>query len=361
VASLQQGVRSVGSAVRSFLTTNRMVYAAKVAVAAALAWLLVVPWGGVADQYPYYAPLGAVSSISGTVASSLRTTLSNVVAIALGAVPAVLALLLPGPEVVGLAVVVLVGAWIAGSQRLGPSTSWIPISGLFILVIGRDDPWTFAGAYLGLVAVGAMVGLLVDTVWPALPLRSAQRTMDQLREILVEQLEDLADGLEADPLPTAQEWAERERPVETHAGEMQRVVEQVREAQRVNWRATRWRETTERQYRQARALERLSFFTEDVYHLVARTEQADLDLEDVALGPELRPAAARALRSTARLLAELTDDACETGTWTEARDAVEELGREIRRRRSQADGEFFAAGSLVRALRRTLDSVRPPS
>ncbi|WP_110182528.1 FUSC family protein [Nocardioides solisilvae] len=346
-------------ALRELLTADRTVHAVKVAVAAALAWLLVVPWGGVADEYPYYAPLGAVASITGTFSGSLRTTLSNVGAIALGAVPAVLALLLPGPEVAALAVVVLVGAWLAGSDRLGPSTSWIPISGLFILVIGHDDPWTFAGAYLGLVALGALVGLLVDTMWPALPLAGAQRSLDRLRGMLVDQLVDLADGLEADPLPSAADWAERGWPVQRHSHEMQRVLEQVREARQVNWRASRWQETAGRQDRHARALEQLAFLTEDVYRLLARTEQSDLAHDQVALGPGLRPVAARALRATARLLADLTDDAASPDGWRTARDAVEELATEVRRIRSGSDAEFFAAGSLVTALRRTLDSVRP--
>jgi hypothetical protein len=41
-------------------------------VAAAVAWLVVLPFVGVADDYAYYAPLGAVIAVSATVARSWR-------------------------------------------------------------------------------------------------------------------------------------------------------------------------------------------------------------------------------------------------------------------------------------------------
>ena len=36
----------------------------KAALAAALSWLAVLPLWGVADEYPYYAPLGAVIAVT---------------------------------------------------------------------------------------------------------------------------------------------------------------------------------------------------------------------------------------------------------------------------------------------------------
>lgn len=344
----------------TFFTDRRMVQAVKVAVAAGAAWLIVLPWGGVADTYPYYAPLGAVTAVAGTVAGSARATLSSVGAIALGAVPAVLALALPVPEVFALVVVVLVGSWLSDSDRLGPMASWVPISGLFILIIGEDDPAAYVTAYVGLVAVGALVGLAVDLLWPALPLNATQSTLDSLRDTLAAQLEDLADGLCAEPLPTAEEWQERERAIDSRAGEMHRMVSVAREARRVNWRARRWRERAERQYRQARALTELSFRVEEAYDLVARGERAELAEDDeVALGPELRPAAVRALRATAEVLAAVEDESVDLRCWEAGQEATEAFAHEIRMRQYRTDAEFFAAGSLVTTLRRALNGVEP--
>lgn len=348
---------SVVDGMRSALAGPRLVHACKVAVAAALAWLVIVPLGGVADEYPYYAPLGAVSAVAGTVASSLRATVSSIVAIALGAVPALVAPMLPGPGVLALAVVVLVGAWLAGWDRLGPSASWVPISGMFILIIGATDPWRFAGAYLGLVAIGAFVGLAVDSAWPALPLRSTRGALDRLRDTLAVQLRDLAEGLAADPLPTPEEWLERRHEVDRRASEMHAMVAQAREAQRVNWRATRWRQTADSLYGEARALEQLSFFIEDTTDLVARNEHAEL--EDVALGPRLRPVAARALEATADVLAALSEESADVEAWLAASSAVEDLAQRIVELRADTREEFFAAGALVSTLRRALEAVAP--
>ena len=48
----------------------RVPLALKSAFAAGLAWLAVLPLGGVADEYPYYAPLGAVVAMGATVVTS---------------------------------------------------------------------------------------------------------------------------------------------------------------------------------------------------------------------------------------------------------------------------------------------------
>ena len=92
------------------LGAGRMVNAVKVATAACGAWLLVLPFGGIADTYPYYAPLGAVVAFADTVAGSARRVASTVGAIALGAGLAVLGQAVPVPRDLGLVAVVLVGS-----------------------------------------------------------------------------------------------------------------------------------------------------------------------------------------------------------------------------------------------------------
>ncbi len=334
------------------LSGPRTGHALKVAVAASLAWLLVVPFAGVADDYPYYAPLGAVVVVAGTVAHSLRTTLSTIAAIVLGALPAITTLALPGPEVLALAVVVLVGAWLAGWETLGPSASWVPISGLFILIIGASDPLRFAGAYLGLVAVGALVGLAVNTAWPPLPLSAAQASLDRLRDTLAQQLRELGEGLVSDTLPDPSEWAHRQLAVDRRTSQMEAMLGEAREAQHVNWRAPRWQSTAQSQYRQARALKSLSFHVQETYDLVTRYEHSGLD--DVALGIELRPVAARALESTADALSDNLDD---VGRRDVAFDAIDALAGQIMAQRADAPHEYFAAGALVSTLRRALSSL----
>src|SRR3712207_5602847 len=87
----------------------RLPLALKCAVAAALAWLLVLPLGGVADDYPYYAPLGAVVAVGTTVVSSVRASVQGLLALLLGAVLSIGVGSLPLPDVVAIAAVVGVG------------------------------------------------------------------------------------------------------------------------------------------------------------------------------------------------------------------------------------------------------------
>src|SRR4051812_25024848 len=96
----------------------RLPLATKCAVAAALAWLLVLPLGGVADDYPYYAPLGALVAVGTTLVSSLRASVQGVIALLLGAVLSIGVGLLPLPEVVAIASVVGLGTALAGWKYL---------------------------------------------------------------------------------------------------------------------------------------------------------------------------------------------------------------------------------------------------
>ena len=87
------------------------------AVAAVVAWLAVLPWGGLADQYPYYPPMGAVIAVSATVTGSVRTVWRTALAIAIGAG---LALATTGLHLlIQLFVVVGLGSVVSGWKRLG--------------------------------------------------------------------------------------------------------------------------------------------------------------------------------------------------------------------------------------------------
>src|SRR5690349_12389023 len=92
----------------------RIALAIKAAVAAALAWACVRPFGGFVAEYEYYAPFGAVVAVSSTLAHSLRSTAQTAVAITIGAGLALAGRQIPGNVVLDLAVAVAVGTLIAG-------------------------------------------------------------------------------------------------------------------------------------------------------------------------------------------------------------------------------------------------------
>ena len=341
-----------------FARHPRLPLAVKSAVAASAAWLVVQPLSGVADRYPYYAPLGAVVATAATVVSSLRTTVQSILAIVMGAALAVGTRLVPVPEVVAMAFVVAAGTLLGGWGRVGAMASWVPISGLFILIIGRTDPTNYAVAYIGLTALGALVGVVVNAAVPQLRLSSARVSESDLLDTLAGQLDDLADGLDQDPLLTPEEWQRRERAIEPQSERLREVVAETTEARRINWRARRWQDLADRQFARAHALQRLSFLVEDITSLVVERENADRT--HVALGPTLRPAAATALRAMARALRQVDGASGEPDSLRATDRAVQELVLAIRELRLRTEDDLFAAGTIVTTLRRAVAALVPP-
>jgi uncharacterized membrane protein YgaE (UPF0421/DUF939 family) len=331
--------------------------AVRAAVAAMTAWLVVLPFGGVADDYPYYAPLGAVASVSMSVTSTIRVSLHAFLAVGIGAVLGAGAHLVPLPAVLALGAVVALGIAVTAWVPLGAMASWVPISAIFVLIVGGDDPQRFLLAYLGLITVGALVGVAVNAAVPPLSIASAGRAQDSLRAALVEQLTDLARTLEQEVPPTSEEWQHHRWRLEAHAGEMQEVMARTREGLLVNWRVRRWREMADRQRRHARALTSLAFLVEDLAELVADGEYAER--EQLALGPTLRPSAAGALSATAAALDSVRGSEAGGPELRRAQQATDDFEAAIRSVRRRTDQDQFAAGALLIGIRRTLGSVDP--
>jgi uncharacterized membrane protein YgaE (UPF0421/DUF939 family) len=333
----------------------RVPLALKSAFAAGLAWLAVLPLGGVADEYPYYAPLGAVVAMGATVVTSVRASVQGVLALILGAGLSIGVGVLPLPEVAAIASVVFLGTVAAGWRHIGEMASWVPISALFILIIGRTDPEGYALAYVGLTALGAAIGVLVNTALPPLPLNATGVTQSTLLETLAQQLEDLAEGLLQDPLLTSEQWEQRQRAIEPQTREMRQMVTEATEARRVNWRARRWRQTADRQYTWAQALQRLSFLVEDITGLVVEQEHAGR--QEVVLGPTLRPPTARALRAMSRALRSMHGATTEPDALRGADGALQELTVAIRDARVHTEDDLFAAGTIVTAIQRAVAAL----
>lgn len=329
----------------------------KAALAAALAWLAVQPLWGVADEYPYYAPLGAVIAVTTTVAGSVRESVQGVLAIFTGAALALGAVLTPLPTVAELALVVATGTALAGWPRFGAKASWVPISALFVLIIGRGDAVDYAIAYLGLTGLGAVIGIALNVAFPPLALTPMADSIHRLRGLLAEQLDELADGLRAEEPLTAEEWAKRERAIRPTTEEMQRVVGHATDSRRANWRARRWDGHAQRRYQQARALQQVAFLIEDLTALVVEHERSDKDR--VVLGPSLRPYAAQTLGALAECLRSVADDRADIGRLRESDRAVAALAQAIRESRRSSDDDLFAAGALVTGARRALASLVP--
>lgn len=344
---------------RTWAAHPRIPLSLKAATAAGAAWLLVQPFGGLVDHYTYYAPFGAVVAVSSTVARSLRSTAQAAGAIAMGGATALAVRELPLPEVVALALVVATGTGLAGWHRLGAMGSWVPVSALFILILGDRDPSRYVLAYLGLTTLGGLVGIAVNLAVPALPLTPTRLALRRLRSELARQLSDVADGLRQPDPPTLEEWMRRRRVLRPHIDRMRALVAETAEASRVNWRAGHWRPEAERQHALAVALEDLTSLTNLVVNLVVERERAEQ--AEVALGPSLRPLTAAALAETARLLETVGEPAQVQEALARTSAAVEELKQATSTAWHESGEDRYTAAALVTALERAVRALADAS
>ncbi|TFV53974.1 hypothetical protein E4P41_20275 [Geodermatophilus sp. DF01-2] len=342
---------------RTWARHPRVGLAVKAALAATLAWLAaqalpVAP----AAEYPYYAPLGAVFATSTTLSGAVREAVQSIASIALGAALALTVTTLFGDNLGAIALVVAVGVLLAGWHRLGSSGSWVATSALFVLVLGSHDSG-FVMAYTGLTALGAVIGLAVTTAFPPLPLAPAQTQLRTLRDTLAGQLDDLVEALRLAHPPTEDEWQQRIHRIDPVLAQMRKAVSQAAEARRGNPRARRYREPAEAQYRQARALERLTLLVEQLTQVIAETERAEF--EEVALGPSLRPTAARTLAALATALRSVGDAAADPEALSRAQACLDEFVEAVRRARAATADDLFVAGDVVQTVRRSLTALQP--
>lgn len=339
---------------RAVARQPRLAMAVKAAVAAALAWMVVQPIGGVVDSYPYYAPLGAVVAVSTTLASSARTAVQSVLAIILGAGVALAADAWWGRGAATVALVVALGTALGGWRRLGAMATWVPIAGLFVLVLGASNPGQYVLAYAGLTALGAAIGVGVNFAFPPLPLDAAKESLDRLRETLAEQLDDLAEALLAERRVDSTDWQALSHAVEEASAQTREAVQQASEAQRGNWRARRWRNMAKRQYAAALTLEQLPFLVQDVTAILMHETETE---ESMPWGDPLRPRMAHALQTAAELLRSIEAAGAGREEATDFEEALEMFVQETRRSRESTGDDLFGVAGMIVALRRLRSSV----
>lgn len=324
-------------------------------MAAALAWLVAQSLPGYAADHAYYAPLGAVVVVSSHLPRSFRASGETFLALGLGAALAAGVGFLSLPPVLSVGSVVLLGTLIGTWRWVGSMASWVPISAIFILVIGGEDPADYLLAYLGLTALGAVVGLAVNVLAPPRSHAAAQRAIHSLRAVLAEQLDGLADGLAADDLPTSPQWRANQPWVRSQSQRADEFLTETISSSRINWHVRRRPAQLDEQIRQARALRHLAFMTEEIVNLLAHQEHSEI--EQVALGPELRGIAVPAFRAAAAALRSEPDSPTRQDELWVAEESLEQFSEEVRRR--QREGvDLFAAASLALATRAVLDTMQ---
>ncbi|MGI5187282.1 FUSC family protein [Promicromonospora sp. CA-289599] len=369
-------VRPVGAlsaAHRAWVSHPRWSLAVKGAFAASLAWFVGLLAPEPFSQYPYYAPLGAVLATTSTVVRSVRESLQSVAAVLVGALIARTVHLLPLPGLVELAMVVGLALLCVGWRIFGDMGSWTVMSSIFVLILGNGgdgDGMEFIGSYIGLILVGASIGIAVNLLLPPLPLTPSELALGRLRDGMAEQVELLANWLEDRGTLDPDEWEQRRQQLLPTVECARAAVARTREASRANLRVRYKRNEywIASQTRRAGALGTSAEVVDEIVRLLVEWERDGRG--EVALGQRLRPEFAATLRAFATALRaavtrDVADQAAAGAARDEAADAVAGLDRSVERlrdvvRTAQRSSEqtYLVAGALIVDLARGADALR---
>lgn len=348
-------MRTDRGTVRRLLRHPRLDMAVRAAIAATAAWLVALQVPGV-QEYAFYAPFGAVATTYAAVVQSVSATLRTVAAILLGAAVGVLADLALGPGVAAIALVVGLGMLLAGLPWLGDSRSYVPVAGMFVLLIGHGQELGYAASYAGLFLLGAACTLAVGAVRPALPLDRADRALDALRDACVAHLRALAAALDPDQDDDV-EVPPRER-LSAPLGRARAEVDELRQAARANRRARRRADEVTRRTDDFAALQRAVLLVDD---LQAMGEDEPWGMSVRRLPEELRRPTAQALRALADTTADAATRDAEPGPRRAADRAVAALAAALRRygEGGGSDAVALVVSTVVTTLRRSLSALTP--
>lgn len=334
----------------------RVKLAVKAALAAGIAWQLAKLFPAAIDRYAYYAPLGAVLAMYPTLVSSARAAVQTVLGITLGATIALAVDHFLGLSALTVALLMGAGILVGALRWLGEQRSWVPITALFVFTIAEPGSLAYAIGYVGLTLVGVVVGALVNfLVFPPLHLRQSEQALRQLQEIVCDQLDDLAEGLERNEVPDEEEWKRRTRSVSPMVSSMRQALSDLDTSERGNPRARWYRRVTEVQERQGRAYQRMALLVEDLVSLLTEVEEQGVPA--LPFNGETRLECAAAMRRLSELARAWVEGGDTDAAIRAASDAMQRLERSVARDPASDGADPFVAGSIVTTLRRCLGAM----
>ncbi|TFC46659.1 FUSC family protein [Cryobacterium sp. TMT1-21] len=340
-------------------TSPRIVQALKAAVAVAIAWSIAPLLPGVADDYPYYAPLGALVSMYPTLMSSVRNALQTLGGLAVGILLAGAVIVLSEPNVFTISLAVGVGAVIAASGWFGANREYIPVTALFVLIVGGPNADGYSIGYLEQMTLGILVGLAVNLLFfPPLAFEAVGHQLALFRRTLAEHLSEVADALADSWPPEKDGWASRSQELVAVGRAVRAAVSHADDSRKGNPRARLHRRDLRTDYDDLAALETVTFHVRDLTEvLTGAVWGTPVQLE---LRPELRPALSRALHAVAAVLRDWDPDEGATAAFTEAEAALQNLMTELDERKASAPATSMAVASTISiSITRILAALRP--
>lgn len=224
-----------------------LVQAAKMAVAAVVAWLAARQLD---EPQSFIAPYAAVLIMTGTVYRSLVDAARQVTTVVLGVLVAfVVAVAVPWRtsawQFVALAVAVFAGMVVGRWHRLGRDGIWVGVVALLMITYGTASDAGYLFYRAGEALFGALIGIAVNVlILPPIHLRAVGAAVaavsSEIEELLRTIAGDLRDGWE---LPDALRWRRQARALQTVVRHAEDTAGQGRESMRFNPRWLRSRAT----------------------------------------------------------------------------------------------------------------------
>jgi hypothetical protein len=350
--------RATGGLMKSAIAHPRLLQAVKTAVAVAIAWKLAPYMPGVADEYPYYAPLGVIVASYPTLMGSIKNAGQTLAGLAIGIALAAAVIVLSEPSVLTVALVVGVGMLFGGIRQLGAGREYVPIAGLFVLIVGGPDADGYSIGYLSQMSLGIVVGLLVNLlVAPPLRVSRAVKELSRLRAALGTHLGLVADALDASWPPEEAEWSKQGDTLASTTTAVRRALTEADESRRINPRARIRPHDLTSDYDDLKALENATFYVRDLTDVLAGAAWGTP--VPVELPEPLRPPLAAAARATSAVVNEWDTGDTSVASLEAAEAAVAAVTQTIHDHRELGANAMVAASAATLDLTRLLVALRP--
>ncbi|WP_146070490.1 aromatic acid exporter family protein [Arthrobacter sp. 08Y14] len=335
------------------LRYTRVQLAIKAAMAVAIAWTVAPFVPGVAAQYPYYAPLGALVSMYPTISGSVKAGLQTLAGLVAGIGLALAGLLLGSPTTWTIALVVGFGVLLAGIPKLGAGRDYLPMAALFVLVVGIDDPDGYSLGYTVQMLVGVVVGLTINAVvFPPLHLSGAVDGLASLRLSLARQLKDMGQAISESWPPKHEDWSNRRTELISFSREVRESVQLADTSRHGNLRSRRHNHDLDADYRALRAMERVTLYVEDMTEVLATAIWTSP--KDMPVPEQLSEQLSEAMLACGEAVENWDADSEE---YSAARDAVLKLQTDMNTAASP-DSPVDVTASLAMSMRRVLRTIR---
>lgn len=352
-------VKKAARRLKSQITGSLMLQAAKAAVAVGIAWSIAPYLPGVADNYPYYAPLGVLVSMYPTLMGSVRNALQTLGSLAVGIVLAAAVLILAQPNVLTLSLAVGVGALVAATGWLGSNREYIPVTVLFVLIVGGPDADSYSIGYAVQISLGIVIGLLVNLlVFPSLNLNAVGQQLSNYRLVLADHLSEVAEALADSWPPERDGWASRNDALIGLSGDLRAALHQAEDSRKINPRARMYRRDLNADREDLAALEAAAFHVRDLTDVLAGAVWGTPI--PVELREELRPSVSVALEAVAVALRDWDSGDKDLTAYSTAAEALASLMTELNQRRDAAPATSMGgAAAIAMDVARVLAALRP--